>query len=128
MKKAQIASEFLILLCIAFLFLLVFLYASAEDIKFLIQKKELNAITDMGIFVQNEIFQATNVYDGYYREFNIPETHYGVNYSITISGNHLIIKSISTQQLLEFPITNVTGNVKKGINNISRIRGVIYLN
>lgn len=127
-KKAQVANEFLILLCMSFLFLLVFMYAAGEDIKFLIQKKEINAISDMGFFVQSEIFQASSVYDGYYREFEIPETHYGVNYTITISGNHLLIKSLKTQQLLEFPITNVSGNVKKGMNNITRIGGVIYLN
>ena len=128
MKKAQVANEFLILLCMSFLFLLIFMYASAEDIQFLIQKKEFNAINDMGFFVQSEIFQAASVYDGYYREFEVPKTHYGVNYSITISGNFLLIKSTHTGQLLEFRITNVTGNVQKGMNNITKLGGVIYLN
>ena len=95
--------------------------------KFLVAKKEQNAIRDLGFSIQNEFFFASNVKDGYYREFNVPEVHNGVKYSITMNQGYLMLTS-NSGQYQEFAIPQVIGNIKKGTNNITRIGGVIYLN
>ena len=128
MNKAQVANEFLILLGVMCLSLVLFLYATSDEIKSLVFEKELHAVRDIGFVIQNELFFAANVNDGYYREFMVPDKHDGIEYSITINDRTLIV--ISTRSNIEqvFYVPKVQGNIQKGINNISKSGGVIYLN
>ncbi len=128
LKKSQVSSEFIILLGVIFLSLLIFLYATSDDIKLLVFEKEMHTIRDVGFAAQNELFFAANANDGYYREFTVPEKYNGIDYSITIMGKNLIITSSDNNIEQDFLIPEVQGNIQKGLNNISRERGVIYLN
>jgi hypothetical protein len=76
--------------------------------------------------VQAEIFTATNVEDGYMREFGIPDSLDGVNYTIWVLGEYLIAESENHDESLK--ISPVVGNVTKGVNEIRKENGVVYLN
>jgi len=128
MGKAQASNEFVIVLGVAILLMMVFLGTIAGDMKFLVIKKEMNVIRDIGFSVQNELFLAANVKDGYLREFFIPKKHNGVMLNATIAYDHLIMHAEKTVQTQEFQIPKVQGQLKSGWNNITKQRGVIYLN
>jgi len=128
MRKGQVANEFIILLGVGIIFLLIFLYAISDDIRSLTVQKEENAIKDVGFSTQNEFFFAAGSKDGYKRTFTVPDTHNGVSYTIDILGGYLILESTKNNQIREFAIPPVIGNITKGENNISKTGGVIYLN
>jgi uncharacterized protein (UPF0333 family) len=128
MKKAQVANEFIILFGFAVLVLMIFLYVMIDEVRSIQSEKELEAIRDVGFFVQNELFIASIVNDGYYREFEIPILHQSLEYSININNNMLILVSQRNDIEQYFLIPKVEGNVTKGLNNISKIGGVIHLN
>jgi len=129
MNRAQVSSEFMVFLGIMIIVMMVFLAAVSDDIKFLVAKKERHALRDIGLTAQNELFIAAGVNDGYYREFVLPAPmHNGIDYSITIIDRSLVVTGglSGTEQVYDVP--KVIGNMQKGLNNVSRIGGIIYLN
>jgi len=128
MKKAQVANEFVILLGVSILIIMVFLSSIANDMDFLVVKKEMNVLSDVGYSVQSELFTAANVRDGYRREFEMPVQFRGVYYNATITNGYLILWSDRTDQHQEFQVPEVVGDVQPGINVIVKKGGVLYLN
>jgi len=128
MRKSQAANEFMMLLSMALLFMMLILYGVSQEMRSLAIRKEAYAIKDVGFFVQNELFYAAVVKDGYSREFEVPTYHNGVDYKVSINGNFLLLESVKSTQVWEFPIPKVNGNIQKGMNSINRTGGEIYLN
>jgi len=128
MSKAQVANEFFILLGVSMIMIMLFLSFIAKDMEYMVVKKEDNILRDIGFSVQNELFNAANVKDGYYREFEIPNTYRGVHYNVSINNGYMLFKSDRTNQMIEYAIPNISGELRLGINNISKVDGVIHVN
>lgn len=128
MRRCQVSNEFLILIGVVYLTLLLFLYYSADTVKDIAFKKEFETVRDIGFFVQHELFLATEVNDGYLRQFEIPGKYNGIDYNITIMGSTLVVMSANNGIEQPFQVPLVVGNLTKGMNNISRRGGVVYLN
>ena len=97
MKKrfhnAQISSEFLIFLGLAFIITLAFSIASLDKLNDLRLKKENDAAMDIGLKLQREALIAAYVEDGYSRSFQIPDTLEAINYTIRTQNSTVIIQS-----------------------------------
>jgi hypothetical protein len=128
MAQSQVSIEFLILIGVASLTLMVFLNYASDSIRDISIAREQDAIRDVGFAVQNELFVATQVEDGYLRYFDVPLHSNGVQYNISIIPHYLVLTSSPTSWVEVFRIPLVTGNVTLGDNNITRRGGVIYLN
>ncbi len=118
--------EFIMLIVLAFMIMIVFTVVGRERMVDLRKEAEFVALKDVAIAVQSEIFTATNVEEGYIREFGLPASLDGTNYTIWISGGYLIAVSENHDYTLR--ISPVAGNVTKGANVIKKENGAVYLN
>lgn len=82
---------------------------------------------DIANFAYREIEIAKSTQDGYTRLFTMPETVNGVLYTINITDNRELIVTYLDYEYIRFLAANVTGNVSRGLNKISKLDGIIYL-
>ncbi|MBN2112076.1 hypothetical protein JW707_03170 [Candidatus Woesearchaeota archaeon] len=126
LNKAQVAMEFVMLIMIAFMIMIVFT-AFAKDSMIDIRKdEEGDALKDVVESVKSEILIASNVEDGYRRDFTIPDSVRGINYTIEISYGYINAESRNYEYSVQVPPT--VGIIVKGENTIRREEGVVYLN
>ena len=71
--KAQSSMEFFTLVGLAFLAVIIFVGASAGEIKEFTDQKNFFLIKDVTLTLQKEASIAASVEDGYEREFTLPE-------------------------------------------------------
>lgn len=83
---------------------------------------------DIADFAYREIEIAASVNDGYKKSFSMPQNVNGVNYSIRIIDNTELTVNYLDYEHVRFLPSNVTGNITKGANTISRNKGVIRIN
>lgn len=127
MKKSQTSTEFLFLIGIAFIVSLIFTVVSLSQQKEINLEKEFILLKDVGLKLQSEIFLASNVEDGYYRAFSIPEKLDNLDYNISISNSTFIVAE-SKNQLFIVRIPTVNGTINKGNNIIQKNDGKIKIN
>jgi len=125
-SRAQISAEFFVLVGLSFLIAIAFEVASLEQLKEFRVQKESEAVNDLALKLQREIFIASSVEDGYAREFKIPESLDSINYSLTTQNSTITVKSKNSLFIVSIPFS--VGNVSKGTNKINKIGGVIYIN
>ncbi len=126
--KAQSAMEFILLSCFMLLVLVGTLAISNSK---LFETKEANKIKiaeDIVMFAYSEIETAQVVNDGYERTFSMPLKIEGIDYEIKIIDKRELIASYSEYEYVKFLPVNITGEITKGLNKISKVSGVIYLN
>lgn len=111
------------------LLVIVGFFAVASS-KVLESKEESNRqiSQDIAEFAYNEIEMAKSVNDGYARTFIMPQTINGVNYSISIIDSRELVVNYLGHEYVKFIPSNVTGNITKGSNKISKASGIIYIN
>lgn len=126
LKKTQVAAEFMLLSGMILIVSIIFISLSLTQIKELSERKEFFLAKDIALKIQNEIGVTSNVEDGYYREFQIPEKINNRDYNISIVNNTLEVWTNNTIYTLR--ILNITGNVNKGSNTIAKTNGITYLN
>lgn len=126
LSKSQVAMEFIMLISLAFMIMVVFAAVTRESMVDLRKEEEYVALKDVVHTAQSEITTAASVEDGYRREFSIPASLGGIDYTIEISGSYLIAQSKNHEYLLK--ISPVAGNITKGVNVIRKSNGVVYLN
>jgi len=124
--KAQIATEFILLVCVAFMVLIIFLSSIRDQATDLNERKDFVLVKDLAYKVQYEINIATQVKSGYNRTFFIPEKLDNNNYTINIEKNEITIKLGKLGFVLDIP--EINGNITKGNNTIRNLGGVVYLN
>jgi hypothetical protein len=125
-KNSQVAMEFVMFILLAFMIMVVFSVVTRGRMIDLREEEEYVALKDVVHAVQSEISIATGVEDGYLREFSIPESLGGVDYTIQISGGYIIAESKNHEYILSVP--NVEGNITKGVNQVTKEGGTVYLN
>src|SRR3989344_9346793 len=128
MRKSQSAIEFVTLA--SFMFLVVLGFFSVTTSKIVESKEAANRqiAADLADYVFNEVKTAKSVNDGYIRIFTIPQTVNGINFTINITDNRELVVNYLGNEHVEFLPSNVTGNLTKGDNKISKRNGAIYLN
>lgn len=83
---------------------------------------------DIANFAYKEIDIAKSTQDGYVRLFSMPETVNGVVYTIQIVDDRELIVNYQGYEYVKFLSSNVTGNISRGLNKISKIRGIVNVN
>ncbi len=126
MKKGQVALEFLVLIGLAFLAFLGLIAILLYHTEQLRDVKESEMVVDISLMVQNEITTASNVKDGYVREFRLPTTLEGKEYIVTQEGNKLYFKTANYEADVTVP--DFEGEVVIGTNTINKTGGIVYIN
>lgn len=122
-KNAQAAVEFIMLIVILFSIFMVYTISTRNKMDEIRNKKEYNLLKDVTMMAQNEVLTAVKVEDGYYRQFELPDTLEGINYTINITGQVIAAYSENHEYVMIIP--HVNGTIKKGINTITKNGGVI---
>jgi len=126
--KAQSSMEFFTLIGLAFLMTILFVVASANEVREFSDQKEFLLIKDLALKLQKEVSIANSVENGYERSFTLPEKLENiVDYFTIISNNTLTINSSKTVFSVAIPGT-LGKNFTKGINKIEKISGQIWVN
>ena len=120
--------EFIVLA--SFMLLVILGFFAVTSSRILEAKEEGNRkiAEDIAALAYNEIEIAKSVNDGYIRNFFMPQTVNGVNYSISITDNTELVVNYLDIEHVKFLPSNVTGNIAKGNNKISKSNGIIFLN
>jgi len=124
--KSQVAMEFIMLVFLAFMIMMVFTVVGRDRMVDIRQKEEFDSLKDIALAVQSELIIAANVEDGYIREFGLPASLDGINYTLMIQSGYIFAESRNHEYLLK--ASSVSGNVTIGTNIIKRENGVVYLN
>ena len=125
-SRAQISSEFFIFVGLAFLIAIAFSLVSLNQLQDFRIENENEAVKDIALKLQKEIFIAASVEDGYVRVFKIPDKLENIDYFLTVQNNTINIQSKNSFYIL--PIPKTIGNLTKGTNIINKTGGVIYIN
>ena len=78
--------------------------------------------------VKTEIEIAYGVEDGYKRQFFLPDYVNGYDYNATIKEGSELLITYRYKNYISFFSANITGNITKGYNEISKINNTIYMN
>ena len=126
--KSQSSMEFIILA--SFMLLVLLGFFSIASSKMLEAREEGNRkiAEDIADFAYKEIETAKSVNDGYTRIFSMPQAVNGADYSITITDNTELTVNYLGYEHVSFLPSNVTGNIIKGSNKISKNNGIISIN
>ena len=127
-KKAQTAIEFIMLVGFVFFAFTVFILAVQTSTSDKIKEEQTLRVKEVVIDVQDEINLAYQSSNGYYREFSIPEKINGISYEINIIEGLVYLKTDNGKNAIALSVQNVTGDLVKGINNITKQGGVVELN
>ena len=120
--------EFIVLA--TFMLLVIVGFFGVTSSKVLEAREDINRkiAEDIADFAYREIEIATSVNDGYKKSFSMPQNVNGVNYSIKIVDNIELTVIYLDYEHVRFLPSNVTGNITKGLNTISRNNRIIYIN
>jgi len=125
--KAQTSMEFFVLVGLAFLATIIFVVASAGQVKEFTDEKNFFLIKDLALTLQKEASIAASVEDGYERKFTLPDKlESKVDYFIITQNRSITVNSSVT--VFSVAIPDVIGNFTKGTNKIEKIDGEIYIN
>jgi hypothetical protein len=124
--KSQAALEFLILVGIVLFVFTIMIGVVSSRTTDIYKKRGAIIADDIVTKVQKEVNLASRVLDGYSRDFSIPQKIGKENYSISITGNEVVLSTEKEDFWRIIP--NVVGNITKGSNTIRKTNGVIYIN
>jgi len=124
--KSQISIEFLTFLGISTVLLLVFVAANVDDVIRINKEREKLVVDDIAYYIQAELFIAYNAYDGFSREFELPEKASNRNYSISVDETILIVNTDEFTTILKIP--RFIGNLSKSNNKIKKVNEKLYIN
>jgi uncharacterized protein (UPF0333 family) len=125
MKRSQVAMQFLVVIGIVFVMFIIFVIGFAERYRDIQVEKETVAMKDIALKLHDEIVIARNLQDGYSRNFTMPDTVDGFNYTISLNQNLIIV----TGEHAEYStyVAPVQGQVRKGTNVIRKIGDTVWL-
>jgi len=126
--NAQFSLEFIVLLTFMFIVFLGFTAVITTKILDAKEKEREKIAEDIATLAKNEIDLARSVSDGYYRTFTLPVRVGGNIYSIAIISDRELVVNYVDKEYIFFLPGNVRGNIGVGLNEISKIEGIVYLN
>ncbi len=126
--SAQSATEFIVLASFMLFVIVGFFAITTSNMLRAKEDSNMKVSQDIAEFVNNELEIAKSVNNGYKRNFTLPSTVNGIDYSINITdGRELTVNYIGYEHLI-FLSANVTGNISKGSNVLIKINGIIFIN
>ena len=125
--KSQSATEFIVLASFMLLVILGFFAVTSSNL--LEARGEANRKTakDIADFAYKEIEIAVSLNDGYTRTFEIPQKVNGIAYTINITDNRELTVNYLDNEYVRFLPPKIIGNISKGINQIKKLNGIIYV-
>jgi len=127
MPKSQSAVEFIVLASFMLLVILGFFAVTSSRVLEAKDEGDRKTAEDIAELAYREVEIAKSVNDGYIRVFSIPQTVNGVNYTINITDNRELSVNYLGNEYVRFLPSDVIGNISKGFNQISKIKGIIYI-
>ena len=126
--KGQSATEFLTFVGLAFIAVILFAVASANEAKEFRDQKEFILIKDLALKLQREVIAAATSEDGYERSFTLPEELENTfDYFMVIGNTTLTINS--SKSVFSVAVPDTSGkNFTKGINKVEKADGIVYIN
>ncbi len=125
--KSQSSIEFFTFVGMAFVAVIVFVAASAYEVKEFNDQKEFFLVKDLALKLQKEVTIAASVENGYERSFSLPDKlEDTLDYFITTKNSTITINS--SEKVFVVAIPTVIGNFTKESNKIEKIDGEIYVN
>ena len=119
MRKAQVATEFMLMVGLAMIVIFAFLAVIYVLISDYYEEKNMKKLEDLGYSIQNELILAAEVEPGYERTIIIPDKIGSADYTISIKNRDIILRYRQTDLL--FSIPNVTNEITtKGSHTISK--------
>ena len=120
--------EFIVLA--SFMLLVILGFFAVTSSKMLESREEgyKKTAEDIASFAYREIEIAKSLNDGYTRIFAMPQTVNGINYSITVIDDRELIVNYLGYEHIKFLPSNVTGNITKGFNKVSKNNGIVFIN
>ena len=125
-RKAQSSIELIALISALIFFLTIFLGIIYDNISEKSKEKETIVVKNLALSILDEITLAAKSSNGYYRNFEVPETINSKSYEINITSERVYIKT--SANAMSYPVQNITGKLKKGVNIIKKENGIVYLN
>ena len=127
-KRSQSAIEFVIFVAfLLFSFTILFLVIQGNMYD-KIKERQIFAVKNVAITVQDEINLAFQSSEGYSREFKIPEKINGDNYDIVLTDGLVYVNTTDGKYAIALPVKNVVGGIQKNTNIIKKEDGEIILN
>ena len=125
-KRGQSTIEFMIVFSAIMLFFIIFFSVIQGYNSKKFSERENLILQDLGLNIRDEINLATGSSEGYFREFEIPMNLFGKDFEMNITESHVHVATDNFSYY--YSISNVTGELKKGTNNITKENGTVYLN
>lgn len=125
-SKGQSSMEFFTLVGLAFLFAILFVALSINEIKEFRDKKEFFLVKELSLKLQKEAAIAASVENGYERTFTLEDKLDNTfDYFITTKNNSVTINTSKAVFSAATPL--IDGNFTKGTNKIKKTSGKIYI-
>ena len=126
-KTSQAAIEFIILVSFMLFVILSFFAITSSKVLEAREEGNKNTARDIAEFAYTEIDTARLVNDGYVRGLTVAHAGNGWDYSIGIVDNREMVVIYLEYEYVKFLPSNVTGNISKGYNILSKENGVISI-
>ncbi len=125
-KRAQTAIEFIVIFSAVLFFFIAFFAVVQSDVEEKNLEKKRILAQSIGTDVRDEISLAVGSSEGYYREFYVPQNIIGYEYEINITEKRIYISAEKIR--VSYKIPEISGQIKKGVNNITKQNGTVSLN
>jgi len=118
--RAQTSIEFVVLTGFTLLTFLAFFVVVQSNTLSTTTAFEQNRLRQVQHLVTSEVDLAAQATAGYSRTFQIPDSIDGNNYSIILYDGQELVLNMAGQEIVTFLDWNVTGNLSKGNNLITK--------
>jgi hypothetical protein len=126
-KIAQTAVEFIILIAFLLSVFTAFFLLIQSNMSDTINQRKSISVKNLAIAVQDEINLASDSTDGYQRVFSLPDKIGNSDYEINLTEGFVYIRTSDKKNSIALPVRNVSGEVMKGDNIISKNSGIVRI-
>jgi uncharacterized protein (UPF0333 family) len=119
-KRGQSTIEFTVLFSFMILMFSVFFVLIGQKLVELRTERSYEILKELKNIVENEVELARIAEDGYMRSFRLPFTVDNINYNISIVNNTELVITIGDKETFAHLPENVSGNIDRGTNNITK--------
>lgn len=127
MRKAQAATEFLVLFMILMIALTSATFMTVERSRDLTDIKISLEVTKLLNDASNKINMAFLEGPGFMINLTLPEQVFSLNYTIYIQSNYMSVEIQNTTHFKSLLTDNTTGTLKKGVNLVQNKNGVVVI-
>ena len=128
--KAQVAYEFILVFFTLTLGFTVWVMLSSSLQNDFNARRLSSEVNDLGLSLQDTLYTAVQMPDGFSRSFSLPYTVLGYDYSIKIynMGSFSMFDLSVLDQVSSFQAPIIKGDFVKGVNFLRVSNGVVCLN